>query len=261
MSDEKTPKTPSAEYLAKFQDLDYEAFRRLAVDQSLSPNERIGFPDSYRGGKDEVILRDIVQKLPNLQKRGQRVVDVGPGCAQLCRSILDLCRTQSHEVVLVDSPEMLAQIPDEISVRKVAGFYPRDTKELLAELRGKVDVLLTYSVAHYVFKDASFFDFVDASLELLAPGGELLIGDIPNVSQRKRFFSSESGIAFHRRFTGSDTSPAVEFNRIERGQFDDAVLLGVVSRCRAAGFDAYVLPQAPDLPMANRREDLLIRRP
>jgi hypothetical protein len=38
-------------------------------------------------------------------------------------------------------------------------------------------------------------------------------------------------------------------------------LLGLVMRARAEGFDAYLLPQRPDLPFANRREDLLCRRP
>jgi hypothetical protein len=35
----------------------------------------------------------------------------------------------------------------------------------------------------------------------------------------------------------------------------------MLGRARAAGFDAYVLAQPEALPMANRREDLLIRRP
>ena len=32
-------------------------------------------------------------------------------------------------------------------------------------------------------------------------------------------------------------------------------------RGRGAGFDAYLVPQAEDVPMQNRREDLLFRRP
>lgn len=42
---------------------------------------------------------------------------------------------------------------------------------------------------------------------------------------------------------------------------DDAVVLSLVSRSRAAGFNAFVVPQAANLPMANRREDILILRP
>ena len=53
----------------------------------------------------------------------------------------------------------------------------------------------------------------------------------------------------------------VEFNVPEPGKIDDGVVLGILARCRAAGFDAYVLPQPPELPMANRREDVLVQRP
>jgi hypothetical protein len=48
---------------------------------------------------------------------------------------------------------------------------------------------------------------------------------------------------------------------LERGKIDDAVLLGLVARYRAAGCHAYLLPQAAELPMANRREDMLIVSP
>ena len=60
----------------------------------------------------------------------------------------------------------------------------------------------------------------------------------------------------------TDTPPKVIFNRIERRSIDDAVvILSLVARATSQGFDAYVLPQHRDLPMANRREDIVIRRP
>ena len=55
--------------------------------------------------------------------------------------------------------------------------------------------------------------------------------------------------------------PDVAFNVLEPGAFDDAVVLAIVSRCRSAGFDAYVVPQHEGLPFANRREDILVVRP
>ena len=55
--------------------------------------------------------------------------------------------------------------------------------------------------------------------------------------------------------------PVVEFNRLDPGAIDDAALVALVSRARATGFDAYLLPQRDGLPMANRREDLLVVRP
>jgi hypothetical protein len=116
-------------------------------------------------------------------------------------------------------------------------------------------------VLHYVFVDVGFFRFLDVSLSLLAPGGQMLIGDIPNISKRKRFFSSETGVSFHKDYMKTDEAPVVEFNQIEHDQIDDAVVMSIIQRARLQGFDAYLLPQDQALPMANRREDILIIRP
>jgi hypothetical protein len=112
-----------------------------------------------------------------------------------------------------------------------------------------------------VYAEGNPFQFVDECIRLLAGGGQILIGDIPNISKRKRFFASPNGIRFHREFMKTDEAPAVAFNALEPGEIDDAVLIGIVMRARAAGCDAYILPQPANLPMANRREDILISKP
>jgi hypothetical protein len=38
-------------------------------------------------------------------------------------------------------------------------------------------------------------------------------------------------------------------------------VLALLARARAQGFHAWVLPQDAALPMGNRREDVLIRKP
>jgi hypothetical protein len=53
----------------------------------------------------------------------------------------------------------------------------------------------------------------------------------------------------------------VDFRAVEANKIDDAVILGVIMRARAQGCDAYWLPQGEALPMANRREDVLIIKP
>jgi hypothetical protein len=240
--------------------LDFASFARLAMDESLSKYEKIGFPDSYRAGFEEKIFADISAKLPLLNERERVVLDIGPGCSDLPRMLIELCRKQGHRLYLVDSAEMLAQLPDAPFLHKRAGLFPK-CREALSDLTGAVSAILSYSVLHYIFVDANVFDFVDVALELLAPEGEFLIGDIPNASKRARFFSTEAGVAYHRKFTGTDTLPKVERPVSGRGVLDDAVILGLLARARAAGADAYVIPQHPDLPMANRREDILIRKP
>jgi hypothetical protein len=243
----------------RFRDLTFDGFRELAVTDGLSRYERIGFPDAYRAGREADIFRDIRSKLTNLENWNRTVLDIGPGCSDLPASLIEMCRTNEHTLILCDSAEMLTHLPDEPFLAKVPGRFPEDFTT--AEYAGRVDAILVYSVLQYVFVEGSVFDFVDACLELLAPEGQLLIGDIPNVSKRKRFFSSAEGARFHREFTGSTGAPEVWFNAVERSKIDDAVVLAILARARAAGFDAHVLPQAPDLPMANRREDILITRP
>lgn len=245
----------------RFDDLTFEGFRQLARDDSLSPHERIGFPDAYRGGKGPAILQDIQQKLTNLSAEGQTVLDVGPGCGELAQLLIALCERQGHRLILVDSAEMLDRLPALPFITKIPAAYPAECRAELAELQATVDVLLVYSVFQYIFREASAFDFLDTSLELLAPGGQLLIGDIPNSSQRNRFLSSAAGIRYHQQFTGSDSLPPVRVNTLLAGQIDDAVVFSLVQRSRNFGFHGYIVPQAADLPMANRREDVLILRP
>lgn len=238
----------------------FDDFRKLAQDPALSKYEKIGFPDSYRLGKERSVFQSIVDNLPLLNERGKIVLDVGPGCSDLPNMMINLCREQGHTLLLVDSAEMLAHLPDEDFVQKFPACFPQ-CEALFSEFTAKVDVMLTYGVLPCVFLDGNVWDFLDRSLELLAEGGEMLIGDIPNISKRKRFFSSPSGIRFHQEFMKTDALPEVRFNTVDRHKIDDSVILGLLSRARNQGFDAYVIPQRPDLPMANRREDILIRRP
>jgi len=250
----------AADTAHRFANLGFEDFRRLAVEPGLSKYERIGFPDEYRASSEPHIFADIRSKLTQLEGRGRTVLDIGPGCSDLPLLLIEHCRAQDHRLLLVDSQEMLALLPDAPHVQKIEALFPR-CEDFITEHQGGVDAILTYSVLQYVLVDAGFFRFLDACLSLLAPGGQLLIGDIPNVSKRKRFFASETGVRFHQDFMKTQERPEVRFNQIEHDQIDDAVVLSIMMRARAQGFDAYVVPQASDLPMANRREDILVVRP
>ena len=247
--------------LKRFNNLTFEDFRRLAKDKTLSQYEKVGFPDSYRKGKDEFIFKDISRKLNNLNKNNQVVIDIGPGCSELPLMLIDICRRQNHKLLFIDSQEMLDHLPDEVFINKIPAYYPSECTWMFDQYAGGVNVILAYSVLHYVFAEGNLFEFLDRSLSLLTDGGEMLMGDIPNISMRKRFFSSPNGIKFHQQFTGTDEIPETAFNKLEAGQIDDAVILSVIHRCRYAGFDAYLMPQDDNLPMANRREDILIRKP
>jgi hypothetical protein len=155
---------------------------------------------------------------------------------------------------------MLDQLGDWPHVTKAAGQFPACIEAIRA-VSQTYDAILAYSVIQYVFAEGNIWGFIDGLAGLLAPGGQLLIGDVPNASMRKRFLASASGRAYHKAHFGDAALPAVAFNHLDPGAIDDAVMLGCISRLRAAGFDAFIVPQSPELPMANRREDILVHRP
>jgi 2-polyprenyl-3-methyl-5-hydroxy-6-metoxy-1,4-benzoquinol methylase len=241
--------------------LDFEAFRGLAVDPTLSRHRKVGFPDEVREGREPAIFADVRGKLAGLGRAGCDVLEIGPGCGALPRLLADHCAAQGGRLTLVDSAEMLALLPDAPHVEKLAGAFPDDVEARLPAMAARFDAVLAYSVVQYVFAAGGLFRFLDRCLALLAEGGELLLGDIPNTTMRKRFFASAAGIACHRAYTGRDEEPPVRFNVAEPDQIDDGIVLAVLVRARAHGFHAWVLPQAAALPMASRREDVLIRRP
>ncbi len=224
--------------LSRFEQLDFDGFRALAVDPGLSRHEKVGFPDSYREGKEEAIFRDMLAKLPSLQRRRPRVLEIGPGCSGLPLLLAEHCAQRAGQITFVDSAEMLALLPDAPHARHFAGRFPDALRDELARLAGGFDTIVAYSVLQYVFAEANLFHFVDSCLALLAEGGELLLGDLPNATMRKRFFASGDGVATHQRYTGRQELPDVRFNQIEPGAMDDAVVLGLLARVRAQGLHA-----------------------
>lgn len=244
----------------KFEGLTFEDFRRRARDDSLDDCEKIGFPAVYRKGYERYILSDIRSKLKGLRSRNKIVLDIGCGCGELALMIIRLCGDNGSRLLLVDSREMLSRLPDEDFIEKFPCRFP-DCRKLLSSYRGKVDAIIVYSVIQHVFLEGNIFSFLDKACELLSEGGEMLIGDIPNISKRNRFFTSRAGVEYHKAFTGKDEPPQVNPYDLGENRLDDGVMAGILLRYRNMGLDTYLLPQGEKLPLHNRREDILIRKP
>src|SRR5579862_6160025 len=202
----------------------YREFRELAKDPALSLNEKCGYADAWRGGQAARIYADIRAKLGVLDTLGAKILDIGPGCSELSQYIVEATAAQQQCLTVIDSPEMLRLLPDRTHLTKVEGPFPR-------------------------------------CLQRLGEAGQLLIGDIPNATMRKRLMVSDAGRAYHKLHYAHLPEPNVVFNALSPGEIDDGVVLGLVARMRAAGLHAFVVPQAADLPFANRREDILVVRP
>ena len=240
----------------------YEGFKNLASRSNISKFEKIGFPDSYRDGHEFAICEDIVEKLQLIIKKNQELLDIGSGCSDLPAHLLRIAQENNHSLTLLDSEEMHQNLSMAVRSRtkQVNAQFP-DCPEFIDEHQGSFDSILCYSVIQYPFLESSIFKFLDSMLVLLKPGGRLLIGDIPNLSMKKRFLSSSSGKEFHKQYFGQDSQVDINWSSIGFDKMDDSVVIALIMRARTAGFHAYLVPQSENLPLSNRREDILIVKP
>jgi hypothetical protein len=238
----------------------YEDFKLLAANNNLSVYEKIGFPEEYRKDFELSIFKDITSKLSKIGMQNVRVMDIGPGVSDLPHLLIKMIEANNSEIFLIDSDEMLNQLPFNKCVTKIPGRFPEVLTVSTSDI-GKFDAILMYSVLQYVAFESSLLVCIDLVLDLLAPGGQMLIGDIPNLSMRNRFFRSENGIRFHQEFMKTSEKPAIDDFSYPKNSLDDSVIFSILHRARIRGFNAYCVPQSKSLPFANRREDILIERP
>lgn len=243
--------------LDRFRNLRFEDFERMALDKSLKPYEKIGFPSIFREGYDNEIFNDIQSKTN--WASASSFIDIGCGCGELTNLILKDIEQRTKQITLIDSKSVLDQLITANGVNKVAGKFPDNFEEVLQF--GYADVIVCYSVFHYVFLESNPITFIERALALLNPGGRFLLGDIPNVSKRNRFLSSPAGVAFHKKLMNTNESPKINAFSYEQDKIDDGYLAGIMSRYRNFGYEVYLLPQSSDLPLATSREDLLFVKP
>lgn len=219
-------------------------------------------------GKEKDIWNDIVSKIRPVKK--QRLLDIGCGCGGLTKIVLKESAANGLDVYMMDIPAVIDKLiknVDKKSLYEVTffkGVFPWETQKELFEKT--YDIVLVYSVIQYSEKP---FDFIDAAVKLLAPGGRALFGDIPNVNMKGRFLSSEQG----RNFEAAYRQIPLEQVPVYRNQQDfvknstgqnkkinDQLLLSVIERYRGQGYHAYLLPEPSNLPFWHTREDLLIEK-
>ena len=121
---------------------------------------------------------------------------------------------------------------------------------------------MAYSVLHVLPSREAVHEFVRAAADRLAPGGRLLLGDIPNTDLKDRFRASAAGREFEagwrkqmETLSGDEVIRAPQF--ADPVSFDDRMSMDLMLNLRDAGLDAYLLRQDPDLPFGNTREDII----
>ena len=149
-----------------FARLDYEGFRQLAMQDDLSRYQKIGFPDSVRAGRGASDFADIRAKLRAAEQAGgDGTRHRRPGYLDLPHLLIQHAEALHHRLVFVDSEEMLLALPEAVFLRKLPGPFPA-MASALAEFVAGFDVIICYSVLHYIFVEAPLFGFLDCALHL-----------------------------------------------------------------------------------------------
>lgn len=235
----------------------FQYYKEQANNNDLSDTEKCGRHAKQQ--QDELfIFQDVKRKLPALNQPKSFIIDIGCGCSEPVKNLLVNSSELNQELILVDSEEMLAHIPEQENVTKVACQFPNNA--FISKYENKADAIIVYSVFHYIYLSNDFITFVDSLVLLLAPGGSLLLADLPNIAKKKRFLSSDSGKKFHQNWSGDDSIPEVHWNQFELGSLDDSTIFMLFMRYRQMGFETYLVPQDHRLPFSNTREDLLVRK-
>lgn len=245
----------------RFSTITFDDYGNRALDDTLSENEKLGFPEQFRQGFDDTLWDDIVAKLPALTLRNKVILDIGCGCGSIPKKLISNAIANAQSLVLNDHANMLKLLPDQQHFTSVAGRFPDVLQTIATAHPEGFDCIVSYSVLHMVAYERNPFIFVDSALDLLKPGGRLLLGDIPNFSKLRRFLNSADGRAYHKNYMKTEADPVVDAFAYDRERLDDGFIMGLLTHIRISGFDAYLLPQDSRLPMATRREDLLVMRP
>src|SRR3990167_1109553 len=125
---------------------------RRPVDRESMPAIRSAVIERLELGKDDVLL------------------DIGSGFGELTVPLSYFCRF----ITAVDHPDVLARMPERPNIERIPGDF---LKVDFGERR--FTKILAYSMLHYLEPD-EITAFVYKAIGLLADGGLLLIGDVPN---------------------------------------------------------------------------------
>lgn len=149
---------------------------------------------------------------------------------------------------------MLDLLPTTPAIKKIPAQFPNDP--IFDQLKESFDYVLSYSVIQSV---PDYSHFIHHASLLLKNQGRMLIGDIPNAEKKKRFLESQQGRIFHQKWSNSKEIPYISQEEINRS-INDQKIIDLLKEYRSNGFEAYLLEQDANLPLAHTREDILIVR-
>jgi len=260
MSMEKDPNLDVP--VAKTANSQFEAYGQAA--REVGSDVVLSGRNSFHSGNMFAIVNDVAKTLA--VNDSTALLEIGCNAGALLLPLAGRVKTATG----IDHPNCLEKCRaagPPANLNLVAGPWP----EASARLEGKFDAILIYSVVQCVPGAEAAREFLDKAVEFLAPGGRMLVGDLPNADKKQRFLSTDFGRSFEEQYI-QRRAQAVDADRQAMQKafqqappmtdfVNDRFLLDLCSHFRARGFHAYLLPQGTAVPFHMTREDLLVERP
>jgi FkbM family methyltransferase len=238
--------------------ISFQEFNKIASTNFRSSARASGFPDVFRNQGATVVHQEIIEKLNLKNLKNKKVVEIGPGVSPLPHMMSSFCR--SHKILLkfIDGSNVLGHLPTATFIEHFPDEFPANIDNYFSRC-ANAGAVICYSVSQYISSYSLFVKLIKCATSLLAPGGRLLLGDIPNSDMRMRFLNSK---------TGEQSKSYIYKNKIRYNRFlqtqstylNDANLINILTTQRNKGYHAWIVPQKNLLPQSNKREDLLIER-
>ncbi|MBF0558382.1 MAG: methyltransferase domain-containing protein [Nitrospirae bacterium] len=232
----------------------FENYGKLA--QTLEDDTIISGRYKIQAEAEKYVVKDILNKL-DLQP-ADSVLEIGCGTGNLLIPISFFV----SEISGIDHEACLKRLEERFPKGKNISLIPGNFLDV--SLSKKYDIILCYSVLHYLSGRDEVFTFIDKALEYLAPGGKALFGDVPNISAKTRFVDSAEGKRFVKEWEvvakGQGEAGIAVPSDESTVHFDDDLVTDIIKIFRKKGYHTYILPQSPKLPFGNTREDILIKK-
>ena len=208
---------------------------------------------------NSAIARSILDRLD--LTAADRLLDIGSGIGMMTVPMSYFVTG----VTAVDHADVLARMPERSNIEKVPGDFL--TVDMGERTYTKA---LAYSMVHYLRSQEEVIQLVDKALLLLADGGLLLLGDVPNDSYRDRNMNTERGQRAALSLGVGMVAAENERVRMESvltlppdrdlPVFMERDILNLIAHVRVAGHHANILRQPASLPFHLAREDILIQK-
>ena len=210
--------------------------------------------------KEEKKIINEITKILELNK-SDKIIDIGCGTGDV---VIPLSR-KVKSITAVDYPKIIDLLKKRSDKQRVQNMNFISSDMLKLKTKKKFNKVLAYSLIHYMKDKNQLKKFIKKLLDLTSSNGIILIGEIPNISMKKRFLKSKIGKEINKKFLHNlnklKQKYTSQFNYNEKFiQIYDKEIRFMINYCNQIGVDAYVLPIKKGLPFSYTRVNLLIKK-